>query len=713
MRAFPYNGSMRTIGVALFAVIVFCAAPAEAYVGPGTGFAFVGTFFIFFISFLLALFTILTWPLRWVLRTCFRKKRRGGKGIRRVVVLGFDGQDPELTAQYLEEGVLPNFARLKQTGSFRRLATTVPAESPVAWSSFMTGCNPGKHRIFDFLVPNPNSMLPELSSSSVSPPPRNLNIGRWRIPLSRPLVTSTRGAKTFWKTLGEYGVFSTIIRVPLTFPPEKFNGLLLSAMCVPDLKGSQGTFFYYTSNPDEQRTLTSGVQLRMELDNGTATGAIQGPKNTLMRDGQDMQLPFRLVLTPEGKSDALLYIDGAHYSLQQGEYTPWITVTFRPGLGVKVRGITRFLLLEIDPGVRLYMMPLQMDPEKPAMPISHPFTYSIYLAKNQGTFATLGIAEDTSALNEGIIDEQAFMTQCMDIHRERETMFFDALEKNPKGAVVCVFDLADRMQHMFLQYLDPDHPGSKEESRIKGDVIRETYQEMDRVLGRALDRVEQDGTILMVVSDHGFKSFRRGVNLNAWLQENGYLAVRDGEGNADMLQGVDWPKTRAYALGFGGIYLNTIGRESAGIVATGDEADKLKQDIMERLCALRDPNDGAEVVREVFDCNIVYTGPYVGQAPDLIAGFHAGYRAAWTAVTGGVDGTVFEDNLRPWGGDHNMHPAEVPGIFFCNREVDRDDLHIQDIAPTILDLFGVPVPGNMDGSPIAFGTAGGSTIRQD
>jgi len=704
--------SGKPAAAALFILLLLRAATVEAYVGPGAGFAFVGTFFIFFIALALALFTILTWPFRQLLRSLFLRKRRDGKGVRRVIVLGLDGLDPGLTEQYMNEGLLPHFARLRETGSFRPLATTVPAESPVAWSSFMTGCNPGKHRIYDFLVPNPQSMLPELSSASVIPPPRTLNLGRWRIPLSRPRMTAVRGAKTFWKTLGEYGVFSTVIRVPLTFPPEKFKGLLLSAMCVPDLKGSQGTFFYYTSDAAESRDLTSGVQLPLTLGRGTAAGVISGPENTLLREGGEMEVPFRLLLSPAGKDDALLEIAGVRHLLTRGEYTPWVPVTFRPGLGMKVRGIARFLLLETTPHVRLYMTPLQIDPEKPAIPISHPFTYSVYLAKGQGPFATLGVAEDTSALNEGIIGEQAFLDQAFAIHREREVMFFDALEKTPEGAVVCVFDLADRVQHMFLRYLDEKHPRGGGDTPGRGDVVRETYQEMDTLLGRVMGRLD-DGTVLMVLSDHGCRSFLRGVNLNAWLRERGYLNAREGMEDADMLQGVDWSRTRAYAVGFGGIYLNLRGRESAGIVEPGEEAEKLKREIAGELGSLRDPADGAGAVREVFDRNAVYHGPYVSQAPDLITGFRVGYRAAWSSVTGGVSGPVFEDNLRPWGGDHNMHPAEVPGIFFCNRGVNGQDLHIEDIAPTVLDLFGVPVPANMDGKPIALSSARATEVREE
>jgi len=690
------------IAVAAVLLVLGISAPARAYIGPGAGFAFVSTFFIFFLTFLLAFITILTWPLRWFVRAFLLKKRRRG-GARRVVVLGLDGQDPELTEKFMNEGILPTFARLRESGSFLPLGTSVPAESPVAWSSFMTGSNPGKHGIYDFLVPNCRAMVPELSSSSVSPPGRTLKLGRYRIPIGKPRITSGRKGKTFWKILGEYGVFSSIVRVPLTFPPEKFNGVLLSAMCVPDLKGSQGTFFYYTSDPAEKRQLTSGVQLPLTLEGAIARGVISGPENTLRAEGGEMEVPFEVRLPGQESGGCELRIGKERWALTEGEYTPWIKVVFRPGLGVKVQGISRFLLLEAKPHVRLYMTPLHIDPEKPAIPISHPFVYAPYLAKAHGTFATLGVAEDTSALNEGIIDEEAFLAQCDFIHEEREKMFFDAVDKTPEGLVVCVFDLTDRVQHMFFRYLDEGHPALRgKDSEKYRHVVRDTYVRMDDLLRRVMEKVGDD-TVLMVLSDHGFKPFRRGVNLNAWLRREGYLAEKENAHGRDMLQDVDWKRTQAYAVGFGGIYLNLKGREAQGIVEPGEGAESLKAEIREKLLGLHDEEEGVGAVKEVFDRNSVYKGPYVSQAPDLMTGFRVGYRAAWHSVTGGVGEAVFEDNERPWGGDHNMNPADVPGMFFCNRKVLKENLHIEDVGPTVLNLFQVPVPGHMDGTaaPIA------------
>ena len=684
--------------------LVVAAAPAWAYVGPGAGFAFVSTAYVFVIAFLLAFSALLTWPARALLRLLRRGRRVGVPGVKRVIILGFDGQDPAVTERFMAEGVLPNFSRLGSQGCFSRLATTIPASSPVAWSTFMTGCNPGKHRIFDFLIPNRRTMLPELSSARVAPPARTLRLGRFRVPLSGSRLACLRRGKTFWSLLGENGVFSTVIRVPMTFPPEQFNGLLLSAASVPDLKGSQGTYFLFSSDWAVETGLKGGLLLPLTIHGAAAQGTIPGPANTLVEGAAEMGLPFRVLLGVPGTGAQELEVAGVRHPLREGEYTPWIRVVFRPAPGFKVRGICRFLLLEAAPRVRLYVTPLQIDPESPALPISHPASYAVYLAKNQGPFATLGVAEDATSCNEGVIGERDFLVQCRLVHEEREAMFFDALEKTRAGALVCVFDLLDRVQHMCFSPGRSSADGGRDGA---GDPVREAYTAMDVLLGRVLAKVD-GGTVLMVLSDHGFQSFRRAVDLNAWLLETGYLAVKEGEERADLLRAVDWGRTQAYAVGFGGIYLNLRGREAFGIV-DGGAAAGLKAAIRASLLALRDPADGGMVIDEVFDRDEVYRGPYVEEAPDLMAGFRKGYRASWTCVTGGVGASVFQDNLRPWKGDHNVHPSYVPGIFLCNRAVDRENLRIEDIAPTVLRLFGVPIPRHVDGRPFALaGLEGGA-----
>jgi hypothetical protein len=148
-----------------------------------------------------------------------------------------------------------------------------------------------------------------------------------------------------------------------------------------------------------------------------------------------------------------LEIDNQTFPLKTGEYTPWITVRFHAVPGVNVTGIVRFLLRETDPEVALYATPVQIDPERPALPISHPAHYAVYLAKLLGAYSTLGMAEDTWALNEGVIDEDAFLEQAYSIFAEREAMFTQALDKTRRGVVACVFDTSDRVQHMFFRHL--------------------------------------------------------------------------------------------------------------------------------------------------------------------------------------------------------------------------------------------------------------------
>ena len=698
MRRVPFPTLLVLVGLSL------AAAPAHAYIGPGAGFAFASSFFILILTIGLAFAVLLTWPLRWVFRALRGRKALAKARARRVVILGLDGQDPALTEQFMAEGLLPNFERLAGAGGFRRLRTSLLSESPVAWSSFTTGANPGKHRVFDFLVPNRKSHLPELSSARISPPRRTLPLGRYRIPLGRPRIAVGRKSKPFWRVLGEHGVFSTILRVPITFPPEKFHGVLLSAMCAPDLKGSQGTYFYYTDEPEGERKLSSGQRIEVERRGEVVRSHVSGPENTMVAGAPEMRLPLEVRPPGNGRTDYELRIDGKSYPLPLGRFTPWIRLEFKAAPGVKVRGIARLRLMEFAPTFRLYMTPINIDPEKPALPIAHPQTYAIYLAKTQGPYATLGVAEDMSALNEQVLDEDGFLENAWDIHAERERQFFDALDKTRRGLVTCVFDITDRLQHMFFRFIDPRHPAGQKDPALRekyGSQIRELYIEMDRLVGRTMERLGED-EVLLVMSDHGFKSFRRGVNLNTLLWREGLLALKsEAPTGADMLQDIDWSQTRAYAVGFGGIYLNLKGREARGIVEPGEQAEAVKAKIRAALENLADPEDPeATPVARVYDQREAFSGPYAKEGPDMIAGFTPGYRVGWASVTGGVTPGVFEDNTRPWGGDHNFNPEDVPGMLFSNRPIAADNPHIMDLGPTVLDLFGVAVPGWCDGRPV-------------
>ena len=678
-------------------LFVFASVPLAAYIGPGAGFAFLSSFLVLFVTFFLAVFSFLSWPFRFLWRAVRGRKAYKASRVNKIVILGLDGMEPTLADKFMAEGKLPNLAKLRKDGFYGRLRTTVPSISPVAWSSFMTGSEPSKHNIFDFLSRDPRTYLPDLSSARIGNPKRVLSLGKYNIPLSKPEIRGMRKSVTFWKILGEKGVFSTILRVPITFPPEKFRGHLLSGMCAPDLKGSQGTFSFYTTDESRTDRKEGGMNIPVVLKDGRVETFLSGPENSLLKKGGEVRLPLTVTVDPKGDG-VTIEVSGQKIPLKKGTFSPWVRIAFKPGLGIKVWAICRFYVSQIKPHFEMYVTPLNIDPEKPALPISYPFYYSVYLAKLLGSFITLGEANDTWALNEGVLSEQAFLDLTYSNHMEWEAMVFNAMKNTKKGLVCCVFETTDSIQHMFLRYLDKGHPGVRAgQNKLGPQVIEDLYVRMDDLVGRVRAKLDAK-SVLVVMSDHGFKSFRRGVNVNSWLWKNGYLALKDGKtSSGEWFKDVDWDRTKAYGLGLGGLYLNIKDREAKGIVGPGAEAEALKAELVRKLSGLKDDAKGPVAINRLYDTAAIYAGPYKGNAPDLIVGYAEGYRVSWDSVTGKVDATVFEDNVKAWGGDHCIDPEVVPGVLFTSIPLKEKDPSIMDVAPTVLELFGVKPPAHMDG----------------
>ncbi|MBA3270234.1 MAG: alkaline phosphatase family protein [Acidobacteria bacterium] len=697
----PDHGIRHWRVAALVAFLVLTGtAPASAYIGPGAGFALMSSAFVLITTMLAVIVTVVAWPFR-ALWLALMHPRPPKAAIARLIVVGLDGQDPALTDQFMREGILPNFSALAAAGSYRRLKTTFPAVSPVAWSSFSTGSHPARHNIFDFLDRDRRTYLPRLSSARIGKVEKFLRIGRFRIPLHRPELRLLRKSKPFWTILGEHRIWSTVLRVPITFPPDRFYGAELSAMSVPDLLGTQGTFLLYTTRPSAQGFKEGGVRRHVSIDGDRIESTLDGPDNVFIDGTPPLSLPLRVRIDRQGRQADAAIGDTA-VTLAVGILSNWIPLTFSAMPGVTVKGLTRLLVTEMGEHFSLYVSPINIDPATPAMPISHPSYYATYLEKKIGPFATLGLAEDTWALNEGVTDDATFLQQTYDIDSEREAMFFAALDRLRRGSLVCVFDATDRIQHMFWRDIDPAHPaGRGRTTSPERNAIRDLYRRNDALVGRVRQQLGDDD-VLMVISDHGFSSFRRGVNLNQWLLREGYLALKPGaDGSSEWLRDVDWSATRAYALGLTGLFLNLQGREAHGIVAPGAGAATLKAEIMRKLRGLRDEEQSAVGITEAFDTATLYAGPYLENAPDFIIGYNAGYRTSWDCATGVVAGAVFEDNLKPWSGDHCIDPRLVPGVFFCNRKTDTQEPSLIDIAPTALRLFGIEPPSYMDGRPLA------------
>lgn len=671
---------------------VLAPAQAFAYIGPGAGFALVSSFITLVIALAAGFLAIFAFPVRAAIRQWKRRRTLRRARVRKVVILGLDGLDPDRCEMMMARGELPHLSKLRAEGSYRRLATSMPALSPVAWSTFATGVDPSGHGIFDFIARDPRNYAPRLSSSEVYGRTRMVGWGPLRIPISRGGVRGLRRSRAFWSVLSAHGVRSAVLRVPITFPVEKIDGVMIAGMCVPDLRGTQGSFTYITSNREEAPD--GGVVVEIAANGGEIH--IPGPPSPV--DGKTLVAHVDIERC-SGKRGAVtngyqLRAGGDTYPLTERVYTPWVRLSFRATRGVTLRGIARFYPVRLSDGVAVYVTPIHIDPDSPALPVSHPSVFSIYLSKLMGPFGTLGLAEDTSALNDGAIDEQGFLDQAYDLHDERRSMWRHTLSHLRGGLAVCVFDISDRLQHMFYRYLDASHPANsgRDTTRHAG-AVDEMYRRMDALVGETRERIDKDAALL-VLSDHGFKNFRRGVNLNAWLLEQGLLAVRDGAAPGEYLSAIDWSRTRAYALGLGGIYVNLAGRERHGIVAAA-EAPALKRRIIDGLCALRDGEIVA--IRRVVDVAADWKGPYRTDGPDLLPGYADGYRVSWDCAKGAVRPELFEDNRKCWSGDHCVDSEIVPGVLFTNVPLRDDSAGLIDIGPTVLDLFGVDTPAYMTG----------------
>ena len=463
-------------------LILVLPTPAQAYIGPGAGFALAGSFLAVLAAIFSAVLLLFTWPLRWLVRAIRGRRAMARSRVKRVVILGLDGLDYRLTRQLLAQGKLPHMAAVRARGCFKPLDSTTPPISPVAWSSFQTGVNPGKHNIFDFLTPDRHSYQPKLSSVEIRRPLRSISLGKYQIPLGKAGLRLLRKSVPFWQILGQHGIFASVLRVPITFPPEKLRGVQLAAMCVPDLRGTQGMFSFFTTRPEVDGEQTGGETRRVTRQGRTIAAELIGPENPLRKDNAAVKLPF--TVTIQDANTAQLRVGGARLKLEKGRYSEWTRVAFRVAPGIKVYGQCKFLLIEAEPEFALYVTPLHIDPERPVMPISYPAVYSTYLAKRQGSFATLGLAEDTWALNEKVLDDETFLQQCLDNDRERELMFFDCLDKVKHGLCAVVFDGTDRIQHTFWRDTDAPLPAPGDEAAQKPHrVLEDLYLRMDALVG--------------------------------------------------------------------------------------------------------------------------------------------------------------------------------------------------------------------------------------
>ena len=618
----------------------------------------------------------------------------------KVIILGFDGMDPKVTDTLLEQGKLPNFQKLRSLGGYRRLRTSIPPQSPVAWSNFITGMNPGGHAIFDFIHRDPSNYIPYLSTSIVEGSKKTFSIGDYVVPLSGGRIELLRKGKAFWQILEEHDIPATIFKIPSNFPPAETGQRTLSGMGTPDILGSYGIFSFYTTEAKEMKPDIGGGQIYMvRVVDNKVEAKLRGPKNSFKKKSPTAMIDFKAFIDPQNPV-AKIVIQDNEFILKEKEWSGWVRVSFKMIPTQSVSGICKFYLKQVRPHFKLYISAINIDPAAPALPISTPESYAKELEEKFGPFYTKGLPADTNALDHGVFDDDEFLEQDESVLRESLDMFEYELNRFDSGLLFYYISNADQRQHMFWRAIDDQHPARDPLVDKYRNVIENTYIALDRILARTMEKVDKD-TAIIVMSDHGFNSYRRSFNLNTWLKENGYMRLIDPrrQDEFEFFLNTDWSRTKAYALGLNGLYINLKGREGKGIVDPS-EKEALVREIAQKLERVIDPLTGDKAIKKVYIASEVYQGPYVNEAPEMLVGYNYGYRASWATPLGRLPYELFEDNKEKWSGDHCMDTDLIPGVLFANRKIAKDYPALYDLTASILKLFGIEKPKEMVGENI-------------
>jgi len=621
---------------------------------------------------------------------------------KKIIILGFDGVDPHLLEVWMSQGKLPAYKRLISLGDFRRLETSIPPQSPVAWSNFIAGTNPGGHGIFDFIHRNPESYIPTFSATETTEAKKTIRIGNLVLPIKGGEVKNLRKGKAFWQILEEYDIPATIFKIPANYPPVETKQRTLSGMGTPDILGFYSYFRYYTTEPKEIKEDIGGGKVHQVYIIGNRVDAkLPGPPNTYKKDRAESEIEFKVFIDPQNPV-AKISIQGQEFILKEKEWSGWKRIHFNLIPTQSLSGICMFYLKEVRPHFKLYVSSINIDPADAALPISTPKSYAKELEKKFGPYFTKGLPADTSALDNDVLDDGEFLEQDDFILKESLDMLDYELARFDSGLLFYYISSTDQRQHMFWRLIDEQHPAYDPLLASKyGNVIENTYIETDKILAKVMEKMDKD-TVLIVMSDHGFNPYRYSFNLNTWLKENGYhrLINEWKQEESSFFQNTDWAKTKAYGLGLNGLYINQRGREAEGIVGPGSEKENLVREIARKLEEFADQKTGEKVILRAFVARDVYTGHYADEAPDIILGFNRGYRISSQSPLGKLPKDILEDNKAKWSGDHMGAPEIMPGILVANRKIKLQSPALYDLTATILNIFGIEKPEEMIGKSV-------------
>jgi predicted AlkP superfamily phosphohydrolase/phosphomutase len=620
---------------------------------------------------------------------------------KKVIILGFDGMDPHLTDVWMRQGKLPAFRRLRNQGDFRALRTSNPPQSPVAWSNFITGMNPGGHAIFDFIHRDPENYFPEFSGA-ISQEGTSFSIGNLVIPLSGGDVLQLRKGKAFWQILEEHDIPATIFKMPGNYPPATTKQRTLSGLGTPDIKGYPNLFNFFTTRPTDLRADIGGGRInKVSVIDNKVEARLPGPENPFKKGHPESFADFEVFLDPQNPVAKIVTQD-EEFILKEGEWSGWRRIHFNMIPTQKVSGICMFYLKQIRPDFKLYVSSINIDPASAALPICTPENYARELEKKFGPFHTKGLPADTNALDHGVFDDGEFLAQDDFVLNERLDMFDYELSRFDSGLLFYYVSSLDQRQHMFWRLFDQDHPMYDPLLASKySDTIENIYMEADRILDKAMTKADKD-TILIAMSDHGFAPFRRSFNLNTWLKESGYHALINEwkQGQQEIFLNTDWSRTKAYAYGLNSLYINERGREREGTVSPGPEKESLMREIAQKLESYKDPETGDRPILRAALSKDIYSGEGLHLAPDIIVGYNSGYRVSWATPLGRVPKNILEDNTQKWSGDHCMAPEAIPGTLLMNQKIKLDSPALYDLTATILKIFNIDQPKEMIGKSI-------------
>ena len=556
----------------------------------------------------------------------------------KTLILGFDSFDPTVFEGMAGKNQLPNLEKFVQRGGYSRLEVCSPPQTEVSWTSIATGADPGGHGIFDFVHRDPATYVPYVSIL----PMRKTAVGEQFVP---PYT-----AKTFFEEAADMGYPATALWWPAMFPARPDLPVnTLPGLGTPDIRGQLGVGTLLTTE-DETKKKTTVVKLT-SVGKNRFSAQLPGPQTQGKSGPQTISLAISVDVIDE--KSARLTIEKDQIELKLGQWSDIVELKFKAGILFNVHAITRFIATSLSGTVRVYVLPLQIHPLHSTWHYASSTSFSKKLWKEVGAYLTLGWPQDTTGLEDGCISDEQFLELCQTIFNRRIQILYYLMNDFKEGVLAGIFDDLDRVQHMFFH------------NRM--DVVQDWYKRLDKFVGDTQTKMESwSGKYrFLIMSDHGFSDFRHKVHVNRWLLENGYLAMKNG--GAD-LSGVDWSKTKAYAVGLNSIYLNVAGREGQGIVS----ADELKQtlgDLKTKLSDWKDVN-GTPVIQKVRLKHETYSGPYTRFGPDLIVGYAPGYRGSAETGLGKIPDVMMESNTDHWGADHCMDSDVVPGVIFANRDLE-------------------------------------------